>query len=175
MNSPVETRYRDELHSGTWYRNTWKEKCCQSGDFLLALYLFIDKTFTDVYGRLNFEPVQFILSLFNRKTRNQYHAWRTLGYINDLKTKNQDEPEEDDMTNNNDLPKLKDSEVNIQDYHAILQVILNALQNLQTEGKLSYDLDYKGDLQFKINYYSRADYWRHKWKRCIGREIQWED
>ena len=151
MNSPVETGRRDELHSGSWYRDTWKEKCRRSGDFLLALYLFIDKTFTDVYGRLNFEPVQFTLSLFNRKTRNQYHAWRTLGYVNDLKTINHEEPEEDDMTINNDMPKLKDSEVNIRDYHAILQVILKDLQSLQREGKLSYNLDYKGDT-YNLNF-----------------------
>ena len=143
---PTETGMRDELHSGTWYRNAWKEKYERDGDFVLALYLFIDKTFTDVYGRLNFEPVQFTLSIFNRQTRNRYHAWRPMGYINDLKTIHQDHLEPDETTINNELPRLKESEMNMRDYHCILDVILSDLRKLQNSGKLKFKLKYRGNI-----------------------------
>ena len=143
--SPIETGKRDELHSGTWYRNTWNSKCTEKGDYILALYLFIDKTFTDVYGRLNFEPVQFTLSMFNRKTRNRYYAWRPMGYINDLKLI-QDYEEDDRETNvNNQIPKLKISEVNIRDYHRILEVILKDFREVQERGKLKMNLHYRNN------------------------------
>ena len=147
---PYETGIRDELHSGTWYRNTWKDKCEKTGDIVLALYLFIDKTFTDVYGRLNFEPVQFTLSIFNRQTRNKYHAWRPIGYINDLKTIHHDDEEPEETTINNGLPKLKDSEVNIRDYHCILDVILSDLRKLQNSGSIKFQLKYRGNI-YKLN------------------------
>ena len=102
--APTETGMRNELHSGTWYRNTWNNKWQKHGDFVLALYLFIDKTFTDVYGRLNFEPVQFTLSMFNRKTRNRYHAWRPMGYINDLKGMHHEHVERNKSDQDNSLP-----------------------------------------------------------------------
>ena len=43
----------------------------------------MDKTHTDVNGRLCLEQVRFTLGIFVRETRNKPQAWRTLGYIND--------------------------------------------------------------------------------------------
>ena len=148
---PIETGVRNELHSGQWYQDTWAQKCKSKGDSLLAIYLFIDKTFTDVYGRLNFEPVQFTLSMFNRKTRNQYHSWRPLGYITDFKNV---EYEEDEVTEQNaidDMPKLKTSEVNIRDYHRILSIILEDFKNIQKKGKIQYILNYNNK-EYEMNF-----------------------
>lgn len=148
---PVETGVRNELHSASWYRNTWKEKCKNKGDFILAFYLFIDKTFTDVYGKLNFEPVQFTLSLFNRKTRNSYHAWRTLGYVNDLKTINHCTQMDHKKRANDIVPHYKDSEINMRDYHKILSVILQEFGEIQSGGNIRYDLKYKNST-YKLNF-----------------------
>ena len=151
LSVPIETGIRDELHSGKWYQKTWLDKCNEPGDSLLVIYLFIDKTFTDVYGRLNFEPVQFTLSIFNRKTRNQFHAWRPLGYVTDLKTVPNGNSEGIISRQEDDMPKLKVSEVNIRDYHKVLSVILEDFKIVQETGKIRYNLNYKNKL-FKINF-----------------------
>ena len=144
---PDETGIRDELHSGSWYRDTWKERCQEEGDSILALYLFIDKTFTDVYGRLNFEPVQFSLSIFNRSTRNQYHAWRPLGYITDLKCgENKMQITSIGRDSTNDPQMRSRSERNMRDYHKILGIVLKDFRNVQKGGKIRYDLTYKGQI-----------------------------
>ena len=148
---PVETGKRDELHSGQWYRDSWVDKCNDTGDSLLAIYLFIDKTFTDVYGRLNFEPVQFTLSIFNRKTRNQYHAWRPLGYVTDLKTVPHATTDTSALDKDHDMPRFKVSEVNIRDYHKVLSVILKDFKMIQDTGKIRYDLVYRKKL-YKMNF-----------------------
>jgi len=67
-----------DIHSGNLYKMGWKEFCTGLTDVLCALIFFIDKTHTDVQGKLNVEPVQFTFSIFNLKTCNQVHAWRTL-------------------------------------------------------------------------------------------------
>ena len=49
--------------------------------------LAIDKTHTDAKGNLSLEGINFALSIFNKATRrNNYGAWRSLGFINDLNT-----------------------------------------------------------------------------------------
>ena len=54
---------------------------------ICGIILAIDKTHTDVKGKLCLEGVNFTLSIFNMATRrNNYRAWRSLGFINDLNT-----------------------------------------------------------------------------------------
>jgi hypothetical protein len=75
---------------------------------------FIDKTHTDINGRLCLEPLQFTLGIFNRTIRGQPRAWRTLGYVNDLQ-----------------LPYKKNAEAKLQDYHLMLKVLLRSFMNAQ--------------------------------------------
>ena len=52
---------------------------------ICGIILAIDKTHTDAKGKLCLEGVNFTLSIFNTATtRNNYRAWRSLGFINDL-------------------------------------------------------------------------------------------
>jgi len=54
---------------------------------ICGIILAIDKTHTDAKGKLCLEGVNFTLSIFNMATRrNNYRAWRSLGFINDLNT-----------------------------------------------------------------------------------------
>ena len=54
---------------------------------ICGIILAIDKTHTDAKGKLCLEGVNFTLSIFNTATRrNNYRAWRSLGFINDLNT-----------------------------------------------------------------------------------------
>jgi hypothetical protein len=55
----------------------------QNKEILCPIIFFIDKTHTDVHGRLCLEQIRFTLGIFNRQTRNNPNAWRTLGYIAD--------------------------------------------------------------------------------------------
>ena len=67
-------------------------------EILCPIIFFIDKTHTDVQGRLCLEQIRFTLGIFNRETRNNPNAWRTLGYIADqayIKTTNSFEKNQD--------------------------------------------------------------------------------
>ena len=85
-----------------------------SSDVLLPKNFFIDKTHTDVNGRLCLEQVRFTLGIFNRETRNNSQAWRTLGYIND----------QQHIACTNSTEKA-------QDYHFMLKTILSSYTNKQ--------------------------------------------
>jgi hypothetical protein len=75
----------DELPSGSWYRDTFVRLGLQSGiDFLLPIIIYLDKTGTDMNQRYSLEPISFSLGIIKRKVRNQFSAWRVLGYLTDL-------------------------------------------------------------------------------------------
>ena len=71
-----------EVNSGHWYNqayNTVVKDC--SKDFLLPIIFAMDKTTISNSAHLHAFVIMFTTTIFNRKTRNQAHAWRPLGYI----------------------------------------------------------------------------------------------
>ena len=83
--------YISEINHGEWYKSVYEYYLKRSGKernrVICGIILSIDKTHTDVKGKLCLEPVKFSLSIFNTETRRKkYSAWRRLGYINDLDT-----------------------------------------------------------------------------------------
>ena len=105
----------DDINSGKCYKMAFKKYINDpSKELLCPIIFFIDKTHTDIHGRLCLEPVQFTLGIFNRETRGKAHAWRTLGYIPDLQKKEQDQVGE-----------------KMQDYHDILSIILKTFNDAQ--------------------------------------------
>jgi hypothetical protein len=87
-----------------------------NNELLCPIIFFIDKTHTDVQGRLCLEQIRFTLGIFNRQTRNNPNAWRTLGYIADqayIRTKNT-------------------YEKNL-DYHHMISVILHDFKLMQKQ------------------------------------------
>ena len=70
-----------DITHGSLYRKAWFDYCSPYDpkdsyhDHLVALCLFVDKTHTDVNGKLCVEPFQFTLGLLNKATRNQSWAW----------------------------------------------------------------------------------------------------
>ena len=133
---PMETGFRGEFHTGTWYQDVWKNRWKKHGDFILGIVFFIDKTFTDVYGRLNLLPVQFTITMFNQNTRTQYHARRPLGYVNDLRY----------VEENSDAKIATNlrSERNLRNFHSILRVIMQSLKEVQESSGVNYTMLYKG-------------------------------
>ncbi len=83
---------------------------------LIPIIFFTDKTHTDINGRLCLEPVQFTLGIFNRNTRNNPKAWRTIGYV----------------TETIYTGKIT-TEMKQQDYHDVLSVILNSYKQCQSQ------------------------------------------
>ena len=82
-------KWISELNHGSWYENAYKYYETKFGPdnkrVICGIVLSIDKTHTDVKGKLCLEPVKFSLTLFNTETRRKnVNAWKRLGYINDL-------------------------------------------------------------------------------------------
>jgi hypothetical protein len=134
-NNPIENpSARDsteiqDVNDGKCYIEAYDVYCEDpSKDVLCPLILFIDKTHTDAKGNQTLEPVCFTLGIFNQKTRNQESAWRTIGFIPSM-----------DVVSNRKL----NSEEKQQDYHALLNVILSPLVELQQFKGLEWDLCFK--------------------------------
>ena len=98
-------------------------------DRLIPVILFIDKTLTDIQGRLKLEPITFTLGIFKLKIRNSItRAWRTLGFATDVMSE-----------------KNVKKEIKLQDYHNILKVILRSYIECQKNPPLwSFDTDISG-------------------------------
>jgi hypothetical protein len=79
----VKNKKYGDINTGNVYKKAQKEFLKEENDVLCPIIFFIDKTFTDTNGRLCLEPIRFTLGIFNRETRNNPSAWRTIGYISD--------------------------------------------------------------------------------------------
>ena len=75
----------NDIDSGSVFQNASKAftRNTNNNELLCPIIFFIDKTHLDVQGRLCLEQIRFTLGIFNRETRNNPNAWRTLGYIAD--------------------------------------------------------------------------------------------
>lgn len=107
----------DDVNSGSVWKNAYK--CYiqnKETERLIPIIFFTDKTHTDIHGRLCLEPVQFTLGIFNRNTRNNPKAWRTIGYVTEI------------IYSGKITTEMKQ-----QDYHDILSVILKSYKDCQTK------------------------------------------
>ena len=112
-----------ELNTGWWYKETVDEVCSADNHILLPIVLFIDGATIDKMGKLQVEPISFSLGIFNRETRKNAKAWRTLGYIEDYKNATNVNLEQ----NSNKVS----STTKLQDYHAIINHIIKDIYELQ--------------------------------------------
>ena len=157
LKKPSLSNTFNDVNSGWWYQKTVNTYCTNNNDLLLPIILFIDGSNIDKSGRLSAEPVSMTLGIFNRDTRNKPEAWRTLGFIESLEHKVVD----DEIKINKQLGK-------INDYHAILGMILKEMKNLQGKSggfhwnlsmrNTSYDVVFKVVLQFIIGDCKGNDY-----------------
>jgi hypothetical protein len=112
---PIECDHYSDVNTGKTYKKGYDHYIKDpSKQKYLPIILFMDKTHTDTHGRLMLEPIMMTLAIFNRKTRLNPNAWRTLGYITDYT-----------------VDKNTSSEIKLQDYHNIIEIILEPLKNLQ--------------------------------------------
>jgi hypothetical protein len=126
----------NDINSGSVYKMACDKYInTNNREVLCPIIFFIDKTHTDVQGRLCIEQIRFTLGIFNRETRNNPNAWRTLGYITDqsyIKTKNTFEKS--------------------QDYHHMISVILADFKFAQTK-LIEWDLKQKDELEAVTVYF----------------------
>ena len=107
----------DDVNSGSVWKNaqTFYINDIET-EKLIPIIFFTDKTHTDIHGRLCLEPVQFTLGVFNRNTRNNPKAWRTIGYVTEV------------IYSGKITTEMKQ-----QDYHDILSVILQSFKECQSK------------------------------------------
>jgi hypothetical protein len=118
------TKVYGDINTGTVYQKAQKEYCKEPNDILCPIIFFIDKTHTDTNGRLCLEPIRFTLGIFNRETRNNPSAWRTMGYISDQAQIEKTTPHQKAI-----------------DYHHMIEIIIQEFQQCQQE-KLSFNLNF---------------------------------
>ena len=111
----IDSEILDDINSGSVYNAAKqfyvKDPKCEK---IIPIIFFIDKTHTDINGRLKLEPLMFTLGIFKRKCRANPMFWRTLGFVTDT----------------TDSKKAK-GDVKLQDYHNMLDIILSSYKQSQ--------------------------------------------
>jgi hypothetical protein len=126
----------NDIDSGSVYKMACNKYINISNrEILCPIIFFIDKTHTDVQGRLCIEQIRFTLGIFNRETRSNPNAWRTLGYITDQS-----------------YIKTKTTFEKSQDYHHMISIILEDFKNAQTK-LIEWDLKQKDELDAVTVYF----------------------
>ena len=119
----------DEVLSGQWYKETVSQLSANETNknlFVCPLIVYVDKTFIDpMRSRFNLEPVNFTLGIFNRKSRQKFEFWRTLGYI----------PDHPSITTNKKLSRGYKA----RDYHVMLKEVLGSLIEIHRDPYLLDD------------------------------------
>ena len=73
-----ETRI-EELHHGSWWIDTWKEKCDPGrNEILVPLIFYMDGISVDTHGKLSLTPLQMSLGIFSTEARKRRDAWETI-------------------------------------------------------------------------------------------------
>ena len=145
---PLPSNVCNDIDTGSVYTDGWTTHCTSPNDVLCGLMLFIDATHVDVHGHLGLEPVQVTLSIFNRETRARPEAWRVLGYIK--KSSTQTAEAEDRIRyavfQHNSPPLEVGVKGTVQDYHAVLSVVLSQTRQVQEGGGLSWRFSTDGPI-----------------------------
>lgn len=126
----LDTLEVDELHTGTVCRNCIKETCTGPKDVFVGIVMYIDGTNLGNFTNASLEPVMFSLSIFNRETRNQSHAWRPLGYVK--------RPVDNVTDQDEGIDALKGR--NNRNYHRALRLLLKDLIAVQKDDGYICDL-----------------------------------
>ena len=152
---PNQINYVEDLNTGRAYTKTYKKLIKKPGEqVLLPVLFYIDGASTGQFADLQITAVKFTLGIFSRKAREQDHFWRILGYIPAvMKHKSQgrrmmldsshvdgimahqDFLDDEGLADNSDVNKA-------QDFHAMLEVVLESYVDLQDTG-FYWDLAYK--------------------------------
>ena len=112
----------NDFDSSTYYTKTMEDLDLDPSNHVLCpIVLYIDEIKLDTYGKLGLEPVVLSLMIYNRETRNQAKAWRTIGYMPNFTTLFGQ--------------KSYSSDEKSKDYHFCMNKILEGIKTLQKDKK----------------------------------------
>ncbi len=161
---PKRLDYIADINTGLAYTETHKQLITKPGKQILCpIPLYIDGAVTGQFDKLEITPLKMTLGILNRRARDKEYAWRVLGYVpdharetsrckamyvqsNHVAARHYD-LYEDEGTNE----KLLQPVHKMQDFHAVLDAILESLVQLQEEG-LVWDFYYRGKLYKDVEF-----------------------
>jgi hypothetical protein len=157
-----------DIHTASWYKNTWNKHCTKPNHVLLPIFFTSDKAVSGQFDKMPVEEFRISLGIHPRRIRYQDHGWRTIGNLSsativdsvarkrfastdhmDAKdyASSESEEEEEDSDDEAETPEGAGDfgeTPRAQDFHAQLAVILEGLKELQQDGGFAWDLNYKG-------------------------------
>ena len=138
---PIQNEYDfiGDLHTSQDYQQACIKLKQQANDLPIGIILYSDKITMDKHGHLSIDPLQFTLSIFNRKTRNKSIAWRPFGYIPNIGLHSTAESKH--MFKAQDKSHLQ---------HLIITEILKEYKQLEHNGISNYQFNYKNN-QYTVN------------------------
>ena len=158
---PEDLSYIEDINTGQAYRETYKKLITKPNQILVAVPLYIDGAVTGQYDKLQVTALKMTLGILNRRARDKEYAWKSLGYVTNY-TKEDSRGKkifvesghiaafEQYVTDDEgeDGHSVVDPDVDMDidkaaDYHAILDVLLESLDQLMKDGMV-VDIYYKG-------------------------------
>ena len=129
INNPFKINLNDcynEFDQSEYYNETIKKYKSEQNTngidpsklLVVPIVIYMDETNLDNYNNLSLHPVTMSLMIYNQKARNLERSWRTIGYI----------PNFTAMVGN----KSVSGEAKLNDFHFILQHVLDGLKKLQS-------------------------------------------
>jgi hypothetical protein len=119
-----------ELHSGDWYRRTYKAMIKDPAkEMLIGVKLYCDKTGTDsMMMRHGLEPVMFTLTIIKQSVQQKnFNAWKHIGFIPDLDQRSKAEKK---YASNNEERKGRPT----RNYHRCLEAVLMDFLSIPKDG-----------------------------------------
>ena len=169
---PEERLYVEDLNSGDAYRASFEKMIKEKGEVLLPVPLYIDSAVTGQFSSLPITALKLSLGIWDRETRDEPWAWREMGFIPEVRKeksrgrkifKESQHLESWDMVvmdgegdslsedADSDYTEDEDGAVKAQDFHTMLDAILESFVDLQRTGFI-FDLVYKGKVYTNIKF-----------------------
>ena len=123
-----------DIHTSKAYHRAYRKlQTNKEKDLPIGTIFYFDKITLDKHGHLSLDPVQFTLSIFNRKTRNKSIAWKPFGYIPNISLHSKAESKH----------SFK-AEDKARFTHLIIENILSEYKKLETTGIQNYEFSFRG-------------------------------
>ena len=132
-NAFIPNRKIDDVHSGSWYRDTYKKEITDKGltnTILIPIILYMDKTKIDRFQHFGLEPCSMTTTLLKRKIRNKPQAWRHLGFLYDFQRSEAE----------GKIMYRKNKAYNMQNVHRQLHKILESFIETQKDERFQMDI-----------------------------------
>jgi hypothetical protein len=144
-----------DLHTGMAYALAHGKYITKPNQVLLPITMYIDGAVTGQFANLPITALKMSLGIHNRKFRDKEYAWRTLGMVAQVsKAKSRGkrlyrnsghvDSQNMDLDGQEGQDDATKEVCKAQDYHAMLECILESYLEVQTNGFI-WDLRYRGE------------------------------